>query len=300
MAQNCLIETMTYKTLKGYTYVVTASEAVTITDSNGLVLEVPAGEQRPFTASTTEVEYSAPCTITQVRGNFSLPSASGGGGQITIDPTPTQGSDNAVSSGGVFTALEGKADTSTLDGYLPLAEGVAPEVKGKVTFSGRCVFSAVLNAEGIKTTSTSAADNVIGGLAIGMNHSRNMLGDSHFGMLVSGNTRVAGFGVGKASLTLCTRGGLYTNSNREIYVDTFEIYQYSNNRHKAIITDVYSSASSSYVELIFGKKDQKTTLRGSSLELRICDMSDTTGASDTVLTLDAAKLQKLIDFLDTL
>ena len=34
-------------------------------------------------------------------------SGGGGGGSITIDPTPTQGSSNAVSSGGVYTALQG-------------------------------------------------------------------------------------------------------------------------------------------------------------------------------------------------
>ena len=33
-------------------------------------------------------------------------SGGGGGGSITIDPTPTQGSSNAVSSGGVYTALQ--------------------------------------------------------------------------------------------------------------------------------------------------------------------------------------------------
>lgn len=37
---------------------------------------------------------------------------SGGGGSITIDPTPTQGSSNAVSSGGVYTALQ---DVSPVD-----------------------------------------------------------------------------------------------------------------------------------------------------------------------------------------
>ena len=37
-----------------------------------------------------------------------------GGGSITIDSTPTSGSTNAVSSGGVYTALVGKADTSSL------------------------------------------------------------------------------------------------------------------------------------------------------------------------------------------
>ena len=37
---------------------------------------------------------------------------------ITIDATPTSGSGNAVSSGGVYTALSTKADTSTLDDYV--------------------------------------------------------------------------------------------------------------------------------------------------------------------------------------
>ena len=35
------------------------------------------------------------------------------GGSVTVDSTPTSGSTNAVSSGGVYTALAGKADTST-------------------------------------------------------------------------------------------------------------------------------------------------------------------------------------------
>ena len=34
----------------------------------------------------------------------------------SIDTTPTNGSDNPVSSGGVYTALSGKADSSDLDG----------------------------------------------------------------------------------------------------------------------------------------------------------------------------------------
>jgi hypothetical protein len=37
---------------------------------------------------------------------------SGGGSSVTIDSTPTAGSGNAVSSGGVYTALAGKADSS--------------------------------------------------------------------------------------------------------------------------------------------------------------------------------------------
>lgn len=41
-------------------------------------------------------------------------SSPGGSVTITIDATPTQGSNNAVSSGGVYTALQGKLNTSDL------------------------------------------------------------------------------------------------------------------------------------------------------------------------------------------
>jgi len=41
-------------------------------------------------------------------------SSPGGSITITIDATPTQGSSNAVSSGGVYTALQGKLNTTDL------------------------------------------------------------------------------------------------------------------------------------------------------------------------------------------
>lgn len=95
-----------YDTIPGAAYVVTAKTDTTVTDASGLVLEVSAGEQRGFLATTESVAYTGVCTFAQVRGNFSLPSTDGGGGgQIVIDPTPTQWSPNAVSSGGVYTAL---------------------------------------------------------------------------------------------------------------------------------------------------------------------------------------------------
>ena len=54
-------------------------------------------------------------------------SGGSGGGSITIDPTPTQGSSNAVSSGGVYTALQGVGgftrtvlyDSGGYDTYAP-------------------------------------------------------------------------------------------------------------------------------------------------------------------------------------
>ena len=63
---------------------------------------------------------------------------------ITVDPTPTQGSDNAVASGGVYTALQGKADSSdvptktsdlTNDSGFQTASDVATAISGKVDTS---------------------------------------------------------------------------------------------------------------------------------------------------------------------
>lgn len=67
-------------TVKGYTYCVTASADTTVTDENGLNLAVKAGEQGFFVASCDEVTVTGTCIIVQVRGNFNVPTALGGGG----------------------------------------------------------------------------------------------------------------------------------------------------------------------------------------------------------------------------
>lgn len=66
--------------LKGFTYCVTASADTTVTDDNGLNLAVKAGEQGFFVASCDEVTVTGTCIIAQVRGNFNVPTALGGGG----------------------------------------------------------------------------------------------------------------------------------------------------------------------------------------------------------------------------
>lgn len=53
-------------------------------------------------------------TWEEVNGTAQWVSSSGGSVTITIDSTPTQGSSNAVSSGGVYTALQSKLDASEL------------------------------------------------------------------------------------------------------------------------------------------------------------------------------------------
>ena len=72
----------------------------------------------------------------------------GGGGSVTIDPTPTSGSQNAVSSGGVYDALALKQNTLTFDdspsynSNNPVKSGgVFNALEGKVNTTGNETIS---------------------------------------------------------------------------------------------------------------------------------------------------------------
>lgn len=65
----------------GYQYVVTANEETIITDSNGLNLTCPAGEQTYFVATTDEVQVVGDATVTQTRGGIIAGGGGGGGGE---------------------------------------------------------------------------------------------------------------------------------------------------------------------------------------------------------------------------
>lgn len=67
----------------------------------------------------------------------------GGGSSITIDSSPTQGSTNAVSSGGVYTALQGKQDTLTFDD-TPTQNSNNPVKSGGVYSALQTAYSAIV------------------------------------------------------------------------------------------------------------------------------------------------------------
>lgn len=85
----------------------TSPNDCTVTDGDGVqVCEVKGGTQGFFVAQTTEATLSDNnARLTLVFKGAPALGGNGGGGSVTIDPAPTQGSDNAVSSGGVYTAL---------------------------------------------------------------------------------------------------------------------------------------------------------------------------------------------------
>lgn len=114
-------------TLKGKQDAVTAGTGIsisgtTINHSNSVtaktsyvgsataVPRIKYDAQGHITASTTATIY--PPTTVGTSGQYWESDGSGAGAWITKDTTPTSGSTKAVTSGGVYTALSGKASTS--------------------------------------------------------------------------------------------------------------------------------------------------------------------------------------------
>ena len=87
----------------GKTYAVTSASGCTVTLANGVEVTLQAGQDY-FTPDTPEVVISDDDATLVLLFNHA-PGRRGSGGYVTIDPAPTQGSENAVSSGGVYTAL---------------------------------------------------------------------------------------------------------------------------------------------------------------------------------------------------
>ncbi|MCQ2439367.1 MAG: hypothetical protein MJ074_06370 [Oscillospiraceae bacterium] len=101
----------------GHTYALSTASGCTVTDADGVqVTAVAAGTQGVFNPPTPKItisdENAKVIPFVDAPAFFAGP---GGGISITIDPNPTQGSGNAVSSGGVFLALAGKQDALTFD-----------------------------------------------------------------------------------------------------------------------------------------------------------------------------------------
>lgn len=96
---------MIYPTHKGKTYGVTCTEECVVTNGAGEVLcSAQPRKQATFVATGSSIdEDSSTAEITDV--TYSI--GGSGGGNTTIDEAPTNGSGNAVSSGGMYKLLYG-------------------------------------------------------------------------------------------------------------------------------------------------------------------------------------------------
>jgi len=96
-------------------------------------LPTPITRKESYLAAIAGEQVQVPeKPITREEAYLDAIAKGGGGGEIIVDPTPTEGSTNAVSSGGVYTSLQGKLDASEKG----TANGVAElDANGKVLSS---------------------------------------------------------------------------------------------------------------------------------------------------------------------
>lgn len=256
------------------------------------------------------------------------------GGSVTIDPTPTQGSTNAVSSGGVYAALEGKQASLTAGDGIALTGGtIAVDSSGTVAsgdtlpVSGETVAAALgdylplsaLAAATLVTGNWTFAGNIVFSNTSGINvkgHNYGFVDDGNWynapsGFYIWGNNypsnRPHQISIG---LSLTARTGLnvteiLTTENNDEGSRCVGLVQPSIRangitRDNAIIYHRCTKSGSVYTyhEIDFGMGEYPVRLKGASVSLVV--KSNTAGVDDTVLTLDAVKLQKLIDFIETL
>lgn len=95
---------MIYPTHKGKTYAVTCTESVVTNGAGQVLCSAQPRKQAPFVARGSSIDVdSSTAEITDI--TYSI--GSSGGGNTTIDEAPTNGSGNAVSSGGMYKLLYG-------------------------------------------------------------------------------------------------------------------------------------------------------------------------------------------------
>lgn len=95
---------MIYPTHKGKTYAVTCTESVVTNGAGQVLCSAQPRKQATFVATGSSIDVdSSTAEITDI--TYSI--GSSGGGNTTIDEAPTNGSGNAVSSGGMYKHLYG-------------------------------------------------------------------------------------------------------------------------------------------------------------------------------------------------
>lgn len=113
------------------------------------------------TAATTSYDNaSSGLTATNVQGAIDELVTEVGGKQdaLTFDSSPTQGSSNPVTSGGVYTSLQGKQDTLTLQALATLLGLTEAQLNNLITFS-KSITSTTTGSTTISGTITADTFN---------------------------------------------------------------------------------------------------------------------------------------------
>lgn len=165
-------------------------------------------------------------------GEWGLGTDETDGGSATIDSTPTSGSTNAVSSGGVYTALSGKQDTLnagtgiTIDSNNVIsASGSASlgwtDISSYLSFSPQNNVSSVDSVEAYYCAALGLVRIMVRGKVVN-NPSQNAMGNVRIALALGSNSKYkpkittypsdSDLGIGLTSLT-CTAGSVSVACN---------------------------------------------------------------------------------------
>jgi len=100
---------------------------MTVTDSSGTVTRTIVDGMSPSARIVDNGDGTSTITITDISGTTTQTVIN----SVTVDSAPTSGSNNPVSSGGVYTALQGKQNTLAFDS-TPTANSTNPVTSGGV------------------------------------------------------------------------------------------------------------------------------------------------------------------------
>ena len=127
-------------------------KASTASLSDGSVTKVGTSD----VGSTTQPIYLSGGTPTAIVGP--IPTNLGGTGESSVDTTPTSGSSKMVTSGGVYTALEGKQSTLSFDN-TPTENSTNPVTSGGVYTALQNVSPTITIDSAMSTVSTNPVEN---------------------------------------------------------------------------------------------------------------------------------------------
>lgn len=318
---------MEHTVIKHKQYVVTAKEETTVTDvkSGTILAVVPANSQGSIYTISETIETSGECQIDPFAKAPALAlggggNSGGGGVTITFDDTPTEGSTNAVTSGGVWAATqhrtssicfgsgaENKAYHNVIIGNNAKATAsgafrcVAIGLLAKVTWYDSVAIghdaSASRNAVGIGVMATANADESIN---IGAYTQSCATASISLGSWSVANKNGAVCVGSKSSATGNYSTAIGFNSSSSAAYSTALGCYANNSTPNSIVLSARSSANTKFeLSLVAGTATGDTGsilsdtpfVTGSTLKLTVSD--GVSGISET-LSIDAAALFTLL------
>lgn len=190
--------------------------------------KIKAAEQNAKTYADTKAASSHKHSTSDITSG-TLPVARGGTGNTTVDTTPTSGSTKMVTSGGIYTALAGKAALEHTHDYVPISRTInSKALSSNITLSandvGAVPTSRTVNGKVLNANITLSASDV-GAAASSHTHTKSQITDFPTAMTPTAHnqaasTITAGTLAGKVNANATAAATVGTAQVRDIYAGT--------------------------------------------------------------------------------